>query len=910
MNNSQVQQGAFPSDSTSIKESGPIECLGMKFTSDDERRKYFTEKLREKLKDPAFRQIEGFPIGEDEDILAISDPPYYTACPNPFIADFIRMYGKPYNEKSDKYSRDPFAADISEGKNDPIYNAHSYHTKVPHKAIMRYILHYTEPGDIVFDGFCGTGMTGVAAQVCGNPEPEFKSLVQKDQADVKWGTRRAILDDLCPSATLIAYNYNMPLDATNFEIESRKILAEVERECGWMYETIHTDGRTGKINYTVWSDVFICPSCSKDIIFWESAIDDEGNVKKSFPCPNCGALCSKQNMLRSFETKFDKALNQIVKQARQVPVMINYSVGKSRYQKKPDNADIALIKKIEELDIPYRYPIDKTPDGFNTEQPKVSHGFTHVHHFYTKRNLWILSYIYAKSGKNNILIFQSISSTLCSRLVRYNMGHRGNGPLSGTLYVSSLNAESNVLNMYSGKLDDFLKAFVSKEHSIVSTNSSTQFEIQSDSLDYIFVDPPFGSNLMYSELNFIWEAWLKVLTNNKEEAIINDVQRKGLPEYQQLMEQCFTEFHRMLKPARWMTVEFHNSANSVWNSIQEALQQAGFVVADVRTLDKKQGTIKQTQGAGAVKQDLIISVYKPSGLLEGKFKLEAGTEAGVWDFIREHLKQLPNFVGKNGQAEIVAERQKYNLYDRMLAFHLTRKVLIPLSAAEFYAGLEQKFPERDGMYFLPEQASLYEKKRMSVKEFQQLTLIVQDESSAIQWLRQSLYEKPQTFQELHPQFMREIGGWQQFEKPLELKEMLEQNFLCYDSLGDVPSQIHSYLSTNFHEFRGLSKDNPLLKAKAKDRWYVPDPNKAIDLEKLRDRSLLREFQEYTQTTQKKLKVFRLEAVRAGFKRAWTEADYNTIVKVAEKLPEAVMEEDKMLLMWYSNAQTRLGEKLI
>ena len=46
--------------------------------------------------------------------------------------------------------------------------AHSYHTKVPHKAIMRYILHYTESRDVVFDGFCGTGMTGVAAQLCGD----------------------------------------------------------------------------------------------------------------------------------------------------------------------------------------------------------------------------------------------------------------------------------------------------------------------------------------------------------------------------------------------------------------------------------------------------------------------------------------------------------------------------------------------------------------------------------------------------------------------------------------------------------------------------------------------------------------------------------------------------------------------
>src|ERR1035441_5505703 len=117
----------------------PVECLGIKFPNDEARRRYFLEKLREKLKDPAFRNIEGFPIGEDEDILALSDPPYYTACPNPFVNEFVRINGTLYDQSVDNYAREPFAADVSEGKNDPIYNAHSYHTKVPHKAIMRYI---------------------------------------------------------------------------------------------------------------------------------------------------------------------------------------------------------------------------------------------------------------------------------------------------------------------------------------------------------------------------------------------------------------------------------------------------------------------------------------------------------------------------------------------------------------------------------------------------------------------------------------------------------------------------------------------------------------------------------------------------------------------------------------------------
>jgi len=94
----------------------PVECLGMEFPNDEARREYFLEKLREKLRDPGFRQIEGFPIGDDEDILALSDPPYYTACPNPFIAEFIKHYGKPYDPATDDYGCEPFAADVSKAR--------------------------------------------------------------------------------------------------------------------------------------------------------------------------------------------------------------------------------------------------------------------------------------------------------------------------------------------------------------------------------------------------------------------------------------------------------------------------------------------------------------------------------------------------------------------------------------------------------------------------------------------------------------------------------------------------------------------------------------------------------------------------------------------------------------------------
>jgi len=351
-------------------------------------------------------------------------------------------------------------------------------------------------------------------------------------------------------------------------------------------------------------------------------------------------------------------------------------------------------------------------------------------------------------------------------------------------------------------------------------------------------------------------------------------------------------------------MEFHNSKNAIWSAIHEAMQAAGFVVAGVRVMDKKKGTTKQLTFANAVKQDLLISAYKPNGGLEERFKLEAGTEGGVWDFTRTHLRQLPVFVSKEGQAETIAERQNFLLFDRMVAFHVQRGVTVPVSAAEFYAGLVQRFPERDGMYFLSEQVAEYDKRRMSVREVLQLEIFVVDESSAIQWLKQQLSRKPQTFQELHPQFLIEIGGWQKHERALELSDLLEQNFLRYDGTGEVPSQIHGYLSSNFKELRKFPKNHASLRAKAKDRWYVPDPNKASDLERLRERALLREFEEYRQSTLKQLKVFRLEAVRSGFKRAWQDRDYQTIIAVARKVPENVLQEDPKLLMWYDQAVTR------
>jgi hypothetical protein len=241
----------------------------------------------------------------------------------------------------------------------------------------------------------------------------------------------------------------------------------------------------------------------------------------------------------------------------------------------------------------------------------------------------------------------------------------------------------------------------------------------------------------------------------------------------------------------------------------------------------------------------------------------------------------------------------------MIAWFVRHNTPVPVSSQEFQEGLRQRFVERDGMIFLAEQVGAYEKSRAKAAQAPQMELFISDERSAIDWLTDLLRRRPSTYQELQPDFMEQLGaGWKKHEIRPELAALLEANFLRFDGNGDVPSQIHSYLSTNFKDLRGLEKEDPRLKAKAKDRWYVPDPNKAKDLEQKRERSLLKEFEAYKTANKRQLKESRLEVLRAGFKTAWAAKDYKTIIGIAEKLPDETLQEDEKLLLWYDQALTR------
>jgi len=414
----------------------------------------------------------------------------------------------------------------------------------------------------------------------------------------------------------------------------------------------------------------------------------------------------------------------------------------------------------------------------------------------------------------------------------------------------------------------------------------------------------------------LWEAWLKVFTNNRPEAIVNNVQRKGVPEYLRLMEECFKEYHRVLKPGRCITVEFHNSSDAIWKAIQEAMLRSGLMISHVSILDKMQGSFKQVTTTRAPKQDLVISAYKPVDKdIKPDSLREISGEEVVWNFVTHHLRHLPVFVGEKGAGELVVERTPRFLFDRMVAYFVQRGYAVPMSSGEFQAKVLEKYPERDGMVFIPEQIPHYEKEKITLKVFMQLTFFVEDESSAIEWLRQNLKKKPQTYQDLVPDYMKELQHLDKFEKMPELLEILEQNFLQYtvaefEKKAPVPRQIASYLRANYHTCRGFDDTDPDLQKMAKGRWYVPDPNQFADLEKIRDKALLKEFTAYIdqiRTSRKKLKQFRIEAIRCGFKDAWQKKDYKTIVEVGNHLPDQIVQEDQTLLMYYDNASIRVEE---
>jgi len=379
------------------------------------------------------------------------------------IEQFVKNHAQPYDVEKDSYEKLPYDKPVEAGKNTPIYNAHSYHTKVPYQGIIPFIEHYTAPGDLILDLFCGSGMTGVASLLCSS------------------GPRKVILNDLSPAAVHIARNYCTPCDVQKLKREFERIKEAVKEEFEWLYGTEHEDAETGEtipatIQYMIWSDVFACrpkkrdthkhpinpDGCDSEIVLWDVAVDHEsGQVNDSFICPHCGETWRKTelSLLRS------------------VPVMTNYTYTvPTKGKKQPPKAkirraerpvsdfELQRLKEIETGNIPYWCPAARFEN--TREMWRGVHrdaGITNASDFFTKRNLWALSRIWCETDKLETKIRDGIRFLITSsmfnvsRMVKYRSDRKG-GVVTGTLYVPSINIEQNVLEALERKFKDCLPA--------------------------------------------------------------------------------------------------------------------------------------------------------------------------------------------------------------------------------------------------------------------------------------------------------------------------------------------------------------------------------------------------------------------------------------------------------------------
>ncbi len=549
---------------------------------------------------------------------------YYTSGPNPNLRRFVEEHSTPYDPATDNYRVKPFDQPITTTKATAIYNMHTYWSKKPHNAIRQYIRHYTRPGDLVLDPFCGSGGTALAALMEG---------------------RAAIAIDLSPAATFITKNYCTPVDVDELQRAFEELQRKVKPEMDWLYETRcdRCDGRATTA-YTVYSYVFQCPRCLEKTPLFDCpearSQTAAGKPKTIRLCPRCQAR-GHQEEIKTSGLRFDP-----------LPVLVSYLCEEGckpqrgeRRHNDPDpkkrayfqKFDLGKIAEIEPKTIPYWYPPQRMMNVESDSEPwgdkwrAGTSNFRTVAELFTKRNLWALASVLAEIqksiSKRDALLFAFTSILLkSSRMMAHNSD--GIGRIQkGTYYLPQIIHDVNVGRFMAEAVSD-LKAGLDEikllsTNLLVSTDDSTKMNIPSETVDYIFTDPPYAGNVQYGELNFVWEAWLEFDTHwHNQEIIVNETRGITDVHWERLMHCAMGECFRVLKPGRWISLCYHDTSEGTWQLIQDMMTQVGFIPEHTEIaiyIDTATKTTNQYFAEKVTKRDLVINFRKPRpGELSGQ----------------------------------------------------------------------------------------------------------------------------------------------------------------------------------------------------------------------------------------------------------------------------------------------------
>ena len=574
----------------------------------------------------------------------------------------------------------------------PLFSAFPYPTKISPEAIALFIAAHTKPGDTVFDGFAGSGTTGVASLLCAAPTVTMREEAKRLGVKVRWGIRRAVLQELGVLGSFVGRTLCNPPDPDEFRREAERILAECERDLGWMYEARDPEGRRGRIRYVIWSEVVRCPHCGKTVTTWDGCVRRQpARIDSILRCPHCARKSIFNESRRLTRTSFDKLVKVKVTERVRRPVWLYGVTGTHKWSRAIQPADRALLARIGETPLPPNVPCARVPWG-DLYRSGYHQGISHLHHFYTRRNLIVFGTLWKRVASSPLrdplrfwlLSYNASHATLMTRVVAKKNQNDVvvTSAQSGVLYISGLPVEKNLFAGLRRKLKTISEAFQSTRRPDrlveVRQGSSLHIHLPDQSVDYVFTDPPFGGNIPYAEVNFINEAWLGRYTNSREEVTISRAQGKDCGDYESLMTQAFRELHRVLRKGGKATVVFHSSSSEVWNALHRAYSEGGFGLEVASVLDKTQGSFKQVTTDGAVKGDIVLLL----GREPTKRERAAHTVSPVMDELLRCAQA----------SEDLAERTPQRLYSRFVAHYLKTEQDVPLDAEEFYQVIATKVP--------------------------------------------------------------------------------------------------------------------------------------------------------------------------------------------------------------------------
>ncbi len=589
-----------------------------------------------------------------------------------------------------------YARALPASRTGPLYGAFPYPTKISPEAIALFIAAHTKPGDTVFDGFAGSGTTGLAALLCENPTPQLRNEAKRLGLNVQWGARNAVLYELGALGAFVAQTLTNPPDPKAFRQAAEKILREAERDDGWMYAATDPRGNEGTIRYLIWSDELRCPACGHQASLWDACVSRApANIASVFTCPSCTRRAPLDEVERVTERRRDKVLGKrIEKRARRAIWMYGAS-GKKAWSRPVTDDDLVLLERIAAEPVPDSVPRVAIPWG-DLYRRGYHQGITHLHQFYTHRNLIVFGRLWERTERYApalrdalrfwLLSYNASHATLMTRVVAKS-GQKDlvvTSAQPGVLYVSGLPVEKNLIAGLRRKLATIAKAFAlirGREGRVeVHQKSSCRVDLTDRSIDYVFTDPPFGGNIPYAEINFLNEAWLDRYTDRGDEAIVSNDQEKGLAEYQELLTTALSEARRILKTKGKATLVFHSASADVWNALQTAYTEAGFGVECAGVLDKTQGSFKQVTTAGAVRGDPVLLLGKKAAAAETSV-------SSVWHVAEQLRREAIHALD-------TVEQSAQRLYSRLITHYLSIHQQVPLDADTFYRWhAEQPIPE-------------------------------------------------------------------------------------------------------------------------------------------------------------------------------------------------------------------------